>query len=925
MPTKSACRTLLLALSTTWLLGCNGPTLESDVKEGNSRLEAGDLKQALIHAKSALQQQPNSPDARLLLARTLLESEEAAAAATEFKKLDKDFLARDEAATILLARSLLESGQYKELTEKYGATRLNKPELAAQFLAYVAAGHLANGNPGSAKSTIEQAAALAKNSELVLLTRSDIEYAAGNIADVKALLEKVVAANANNAQAWLRMGAVKARDAGDIDGAIDAFRRAIKIKADFHTARSNLIFMLLAKGNVKAAAEEISLFKKALPLHPQTTYFEAQLALSNKNYKDALELIQKVLRVRPENVLALGLAGEIQTAVGQLRQAEQSLSKGLNLAPESASIRQALAQVYLQTNRADAALNVLKPLLDPNRSTTSRAQFLAGEAHLARGNINDSIANLEVAAKLDPKNTLARVQLILTRGKGKIEPRGTVKALKELADSDKGVIADLTLVNLSLQLKDYAGALGAVDTLAKKTPKSALPFNLRGTIQFQRKDYAAARQALEQALALEPKSMATISALADVDVAQRKPDAAKNRLREVLKSEPKNYQALFGLVKLTDAKTQGEEYLQLLRSAIDAKPDAADPRVLMVRYHLERNEIKAAASAAQAAAAALPENPDVLDWLGKTQIASSDLNQAISTYNRLVSLQSQSPYAYLRLAGALLAANDNATAKRNLGKALLVDPKFFPAQEALVKLAVAEKRRDEAMAIAKTMQKQQPKDPAGYLLEGDIEAQFGKLPAAVDIYRTTLKGFPSPLIAVKLYSAMLGARQEAEAEKLVTTWSAEHTKDTVLVAFAGDAMISRQSYALAEKYFRQVLAIDANNVAALNNVAWLLLKQQKPGATEIVERAIKIQPDSPAVLDTLAQALAHDKAFARAISSQRRAVELSPRDMGLKLNLAKIYVAAGEKSSAKQELTALKALGDRFPAHAEVTQLLGSL
>ena len=39
-------------------------------------------------------------------------------------------------------------------------------------------------------------------------------------------------------------------------------------------------------------------------------------------------------------------------------------------------------------------------------------------------------------------------------------------------------------------------------------------------------------------------------------------------------------------------------------------------------------------------------------------------------------------------------------------------------------------------------------------------------------------------------------------------------------------------------------------------------------------------------------------------------------------DLAKIYIAAGDKDRAKTELDALVKLGDKNPTHAEVLQLL---
>jgi Flp pilus assembly protein TadD len=125
--------------------------------------------------------------------------------------------------------------------------------------------------------------------------------------------------------------------------------------------------------------------------------------------------------------------------------------------------------------------------------------------------------------------------------------------------------------------------------------------------------------------------------------------------------------------------------------------------------------------------------------------------------------------------------------------------------------------------------------------------------------------------------------------------------------------------------YRQVMELQPNNALAMNNVAWLLVKQGKPGATALAEKATSILGDRAPLLDTLASALAADNQIAKAIEVQKRAVSLAPESPALRLALAKHYVKAGEKSLAKTELESLKKLGEKFREQAEVTELLKTL
>jgi Flp pilus assembly protein TadD len=47
-----------------------------------------------------------------------------------------------------------------------------------------------------------------------------------------------------------------------------------------------------------------------------------------------------------------------------------------------------------------------------------------------------------------------------------------------------------------------------------------------------------------------------------------------------------------------------------------------------------------------------------------------------------------------------------------------------------------------------------------------------------------------------------------------------------------------------------------------------------------------------------------------------------PDEPSLRLNLARMYLQAGDKAQARTELDTLAKLGKRFAEHAEVTELL---
>jgi putative PEP-CTERM system TPR-repeat lipoprotein len=450
--------------------------------------------------------------------------------------------------------------------------------------------------------------------------------------------------------------------------------------------------------------------------------------------------------------------------------------------------------------------------------------------------------------------------------------------------------------------------------------------HLRGRLLLLKNDVPGAIRSFEAALSRDARFFPAVASLASVDLAQGKPDAAKQRLETLLKSDPRNHQAMLLLAEL-HARTGGtpDEVLGRVREAIKLNPTVASLHVLLVDQFLNGADPRQALQAAQSAAAALPNDPSVLDALGRAQTAAGDGQQAVSTFRRLAAQQPDNPMVHVRLANAYNAARDLGSAERSLKKALEIQPDLLVAHRGLVAVALLQGRAQEGLELARALQKNQPRAADGFSLEGDVEVTRRNFGPAVAAYRAALQRAPSSDTAIKLHSALLGAGKPADAERWAATWLRDHPRDPTYLYFLGDVALSKKQYAEAEKRYREVLEVQPNNALAMNNVAWLMVRQGKPGALALAERANLLFPDRAPLLDTLAAALAADKQLKKAIEIQKRAVARDPQDPAVRLNLARLLVQDNQKSQARAELEALARLGDRFVEQAEVTAMLRSL
>ena len=166
------------------------------------------------------------------------------------------------------------------------------------------------------------------------------------------------------------------------------------------------------------------------------------------------------------------------------------------------------------------------------------------------------------------------------------------------------------------------------------------------------------------------------------------------------------------------------------------------------------------------------------------------------------------------------------------------------------------------------------------------------------------------------------AKREAEAAKWADSWAAAHPKDSMFAFYLGDVALGQGDLAQAERRYSDVLKIQPEHALALNNIAWIMAQQRRPGAVALAERAVKGAPEQPPLMDTLALALAAEAQLPRALEVQKRVVAMAPDAPSFRLNLAKMQLQAGDKPSARLELEKLAKLGAKFSSQAEVAQLM---
>lgn len=901
--------------------GRNNP--DELITSAEGYLAQKDAPAAIIQLKNALQANPDSARARFLLGQALLATGDAVGAETEFKKAQELGLPPDEVLP-RLAQALLQQGQYRKLTTEYAGSQLTQAQAQAGLKTALAIAWKRQGQEDKFKATLEEALKAQADYAPALMELARTQAVQGDPEGALALLDKVPATSPVADEALKLRGDVLLFGKNDPNAALALYQEALKVNPRYVEGQAATVQLLLGQGKNDAAATALQALEKSAPGHPKTLYLQAKLAYAKNDLKATQKYTQEVLRLTPDNALALELAGLTELRLNAYVQAEAFLGKALQLAPNLTMARRGLVLTYARQGRFDKAMATLAPGLEKN-DRDSVMLTLAGQIYLLQGDTERAQSYFKKASGLDPRDPVKRTSLAVSRlMSGQTED--ALDELHDIATSDDGVVADMALVNALLQKRDVTRALEAIAALEKKRPADIRAPFLRGRALLLKDDAAGARKAMERVLEIDPNYFPAVEILAQLDNAEKRPDEARARIEAAIKQRPNNVQAHLALVNLRAANGADKtELMGLLRKAVEAVPDSPTPRLLLAEFHLRNNAPKEALAVAQQAVTAVPDNVELLDVLGRAQSASGEHNQALSTFSRVAALQPQSPQPFLRMASAHQAAGNNAAAEQSLRKALEITPNLLPAQQGLAALAMVAKKPGDALAIARNVQKQRPKETAGYLLEGDIYTAGKDWDKAVEAFRAGLKQVSNPDLAVRLHGALLAAGKKPEAARWAAEWLRSQPKDAVFPFYLGGLAMNGNDLAEGLRLFERVLALHPNNAIALNNAAWIKGELGRDGALSDAERANVLAPNQPPLMDTWAMLLSAANQHEKAVEIQKKALQLQPQALGLKLNLAKIYAKAGQKDAARVLLDELSAAGARFPAQAEVEQLKKSL
>jgi len=373
----------------------------------------------------------------------------------------------------------------------------------------------------------------------------------------------------------------------------------------------------------------------------------------------------------------------------------------------------------------------------------------------------------------------------------------------------------------------------------------------------------------------------------------------------------------------TDNVDAGLNQLEQVAAAADA-PMQAD--LALIVGHMRHNQLDAAFQAAYRFAKKQPDRPLPFQLLGSLYAAKKD--DVASRSNFLKALEISPSYlpAMAGLSSLDLAENQPLQARQRFDAIIAKEPNN---EQALLGLAdVMQKSGAVAADIAGTLQRANRANPQSSDARVALVTQYLRIAqplAALSAAQEAAAALPTDVRVLDvLGQAQEAAGQHNQAIETYQRLAALEPRRMSMEKLAERALRSG-NYRSAVALYRNVIEQEPENYIALNNLAWAAGRIGDASAVGYAQRAVKIAPDDAAALDTLGSLMVARGDVEHGVAHLRKARELAPKRLDIRLNYAKALIETGRKTVARSELESFRAASDDPASKAEIAAIIKGL
>ena len=483
----------------------------------------------------------------------------------------------------------------------------------------------------------------------------------------------------------------------ETEGAINAFRAAIRIRPDYAEARANLGGVLV----VVNADESIRELEEALTLNPAllNAHYNLSRAYNQKSEREKeVQHLQEALRIDPDFAKAHMSLGKAFVAERRIDEALTHLEQATQLDPSLGEARYQLGLALARAGRRDEArreLEASRPLISEKQEAETASVFMreAGAA-LEAGEIDRAVDRLRQVVRLAPTYTEAHISLgeALTRRGNTYEAIDAFRRAVELRPD--AYSASLGLGKAQLAIRQFEEAAAAFRDAVKLRPSSAEAHRLLGEALVESGNEDAALGAFREAVNRDPQDVSAASQVARITARQRDERRAES-LARLVETTPARLSG--SVIRPTDMDDPADvrafeveirkgNYAQVeprLRRYVGEHPESWWGHYALGYVLFAQQKIGESIGALAKSLRLNIENAEAHKILGRTLMIIGRYDHARVEFEQAARLSPDSAEIRYNL-GKLYSAQDNfPAAQREFEYALSLEPTYMEAYNAL--------------------------------------------------------------------------------------------------------------------------------------------------------------------------------------------------------------------------------------------------
>jgi len=691
------------------------------------------------------------------------------------------------------------------------------------------------------------------------------------------------------------------------------YSNSLQVDSNFTAAHYELARTYMKMQSWNSAYDELM---KTLRLDPNN--LDAHLDLGNlllaaKRLDRARDEASLVLAKDPNNAGAHALIANLKQAGGDSPAAIQEMQTAISLSPKKPEQYLNLGLLQIQARDLAAAEASFKKSVEIDPKYVNGVSAL-GTLYQMQQRWDDAERQFHQVIAMDPQNTgfrWALARLYLAQGK-KDQAEQVLQQTKQQIDTTAGyrVLGDYYLASGQ---RDRAMAEFA--SLVSEHPKDA---EIRKSyilllMRSGRLDVAAKLN--DEALKKNGNDTDSLAMKGEILVGQGRGAEAVLPLETALKARPENPGLHYQMALAALAAGDSNKYEAQLRDVARLDARNLDAWERLGRIAIVKNDASEVEKDGNALIAAAPQSPAGYVMRAGSWLMRADQARAELDIKKAIEVAPTSSVGYSKLGELRLMQKRIPEAEKLFLQARQLDPKAYEPVGGLVQIYSIQKQAPKAVALTKEFLAQSPNNAGGYLTLATLLGASNDLPGAEQSLRKAIeldkKNLNSYRLLVGLYQAE--GEQQKEADTF-NQWIQVAPRDPLPLIEFGAFEQDRGNMKQAERLFAKALQLQPENPAAANNMAYLLLQQNRDidQAISLAQIARRAAPRSPAIADTLAWAYVQKGLPGSAIDLLQEAIKASPNNPAFHYHLGVAYQRAGDKQRARTELEQVMKLNPNY-------------